>query len=654
VARNDAWVSFGPARGQNSTENPLALPPGTMVASNNVVLDPESSVAVKRRGSTSLSGTPTGTYLVMRHKPPASTEANAELWAFALDSGLKAWRKIGAAAFSSVTLPAEIELILRGVTLNGKLFFSAQTGATNRMYVWDGTVVRKVGLAQSAAPTVANTGVGTYAAVLRYYKVSWKIKDGVKVIAESELSPEVSFTPSGTGTAARVSRPAILDSATHWVVWGSADNITYYKLSSDGVVGSASFDDGVNPSAYSGEQPAEVGTFLPPPSVTIVITDGNRLLMAGQGTTATTAGTGETTPKTNRVWYTPVLGSSDQGDDERIPDNSTQVNYLDLGENTNDGAITELVGPIEGAIFAFTKRRIWKLIATGDLVTPYVTLPVSDRYGAIAGQNRAYVSAVAGEDEYGAPAIYFLSDNGIYRVGQNGVQFVSFEIQTEFQTIGQLANTSPWLFSYPQRKQLWLVTQPSSGNARFFIFQWSQGRPDTDGDIRGGWTTWTYAEALTFGFHAGCLHNTTPGTASAAAEILIPYLATNQSGAIRVFERAAATDGSTNYAGSVRYAPILPAAGQAYVRMTNPVLVSTAASGVSLRLSAIRDFGTETRTADVSLTAVGSETRVIRTVEGLFSADATAIELQIGDASANANLWQVDYLIAPFARQEPR
>lgn len=650
MARRDGWISFGPARGQNSTENPLALPEGSMTASQNLILDPESSVAVKRRGSTSLDGTPDGTYLCVRHKPPGSTEAEAELWAFAVDpddSSLSAWRKVGDDAFASVMLPAAITLILRAVTLNGKLFFGALTGATNRMYVWDGTEVRPVGLGTSAAPTVANIGSGSYSG-LRYYKVSWKIKDGVTVVAESELSPDVSFTPSGSGNGARVTKPTTLGEATHWIVWGSADDITYYNLSGDLALGTTTYDESTAPASYTGDQPDEIGTYLPPPSVTLVITDGNRLLMAGQGTTATSAGTGETVPKTNRIWYTPVLGSSDHGDDERIPDNSQQENYLDLGENTNDGAITELVGPVNGVIFAFTNRRTWKLVPTGDLVTPYLTLPVSDRYGAIAGTNGVFVTAVSGEDEYGAPAVYFLSDNGVYRLGQTGVQFVSFDIQTDYAAA---SNVAPWLFSYPQRKQIWLVTQNATA-AVIFVYHWAQGRPDQDGDLRGGWTTWTYAEAQTFS--AGCLHNTTPGTAGTVAERLVPYLSPNQTGDIRVFERASATDGSTTYAASASYAPILPAAGQARVRLGNPILIAKVATGATIQVQAIRDFGEETRSATTSLTGTVGQTRVIQKIEGLFSADDTAVQITVGDAAAVADLWQVDYLIVPATRQEPR
>lgn len=656
MARNDSWINFGPLRGQNSTENPLSLPPGTAIATSNVVLDPEGSVAVKRNGSSNLSGAPSGTYLVARHKAPGSTEANAELWAFTFTapSTFGAQRKVGSAAFVVIPWTSTVSVI-RTVTLNGKMFIAAFTGGLDRLLVWDGTVVREVGLTIMLAPTVANTGAGAYPAILRYYKTDERIIDaGGRTIARSDLSAATSFTPSGVGTAARVTRGTVEINATHWVVWGSPDNVTYYQLAAPIAVATTTYDDSVQPQNYSGTQPDEVGTYSAPPSVTRIITDGNRLIMAGKGTTATSAGAGETEPKTNRVWFTPVLGSSDQGDDERIPNTGSQKNFIDLGENTNDGAISELVGPVNGVIFVFTKRRIWKLVPTGDVAKPYLSYPVSDRYGAnnitdFGDTSRSImVGAVPGEDERGGPSAYFLSETGLYRVGDSGIQYVSYEIQ---DALNARNLTYAWLFSYPQKRQIWIVT-PNAGltTTKIFVYHWGQGNPDQDGDIRGGWTTWDYENNLFVSY--GCTHNVTPGTAGWFAEILVPYFAIGAG--IRVFERAAATDGSTNYAGSVTYAPILPTLGQSQVRLGNPTLIATAASGVSMQMSATRDFGTETRSATVSLTATGSETQVVRTVEGLFSADDTAISIHIGDASPNANLWKVNWLTAPVTRQETR
>ena len=71
------------------------------------------------------------------------------------------------------------------------------------------------------------------------------------------------------------------------------------------------------------------------------MSDTNRILLAGAWETTGTAD--QTEPKQNRVWYTPVLGSTDEGDDERIPNTVDQQNWVDVG---NEGPITGLGGPL--------------------------------------------------------------------------------------------------------------------------------------------------------------------------------------------------------------------------------------------------------------------------------------------------------------------
>ena len=98
-----------------------------------------------------------------------------------------------------------------GAPLNGKRFF-AYDSAVDRLHVWDPGLssprVRRAGLqGVSTAPTVANTGASTYAAVLRYYRVRFLQITNSRIVRRSEPSSSVSFTPSGAGTHARVTRP---------------------------------------------------------------------------------------------------------------------------------------------------------------------------------------------------------------------------------------------------------------------------------------------------------------------------------------------------------------------------------------------------------------------------------------------------------------
>lgn len=114
------------------------------------------------------------------------------------------------------------------------------------------------GIALGTPPvgSVANTGSGSYAATLRHYKLQWVTEASGVYTALSELSTSFSFTPSGSGTAARITRSTPAGSPTHWRVYGSADNVTYKQLSGDIAIATTTYDDSVAPGSYVGSSPA--------------------------------------------------------------------------------------------------------------------------------------------------------------------------------------------------------------------------------------------------------------------------------------------------------------------------------------------------------------------------------------------------------------
>ena len=641
----ESWSSLGPLRGLNTSENPLSLGPGWATALNNIVLDPQSSLATKRTGSSYITPTlPTNTLNIASLIIDTS---NTTLVAFVYTgAAYQFWRSINGAAFvqeaSAPNLP-----VIRAVYFNRKLFFCVDSPSANRMYVYvPGTGVRLCGLSVSVAATVANTGAGAYAATLRYYKVDWVNLTGTVVNARSELSPSVSFTPSGAGTAARVTKPATLEHATHWRVWGSADNVIYKKISGDIAVGTTTYDDSVNPSAYSGVFQEAVGTFLPPPGVCRILASGPRLVLAGTTTTVAPS-TGETSPSANRVWYTPVLGSLDQGDDERIPNTGTQKNFIDLSDPPT-GDLLELAGPVEGQVYAFSKTQSWRLVPTGDITIPYLTYQISTYLGSNNSNTATTRSADVGETETGAPAVYFTNNLGVFRISSGGdVQLVSHDINP-----GLLAtSTTRGVLSWPSKGRLMVITLLAGtiNTAVIYVFHWRLGRVE-NGVLRGGWTQWTVPDAnvATPILTTAMLHRENSETD------VIPYLLlTNTTKGYR-FNGTTAVDGVTTYAASLTAAPILATGATSYVRVDNPQIVATAVPGESLRVSATRDFGTETRSALVSLAPDGTETRVVRSVEGLFQGDVTALEITIADPLPTSAVWQVDYCTVPTYRQDPR
>lgn len=660
MAQRKGWAAFTPLKGQNTTDNPLSLGDGWATATRNISLDPDGYVASKRAGSRTIT-VPTNTILLASHQ--ASATSSPELWAFVGSGANPMWRSVGGAAFAQIN-PSPSITVQRALSFNGKLFLAAGTAGVNRMYVWDGTQVRFVGLSVSAAPTVANTGGGAYAAVLRYYKVDWVTIDAAgRVAARSELSPSVSFTPSGAGAAARVTKPATLEHATHWRVWGSTDNVLFRKLSADIVVATTTYDDSVLPSAYTGDLPEAVGTFLPPPSVTRVKNPGNRLMICGLGTTATAAGTGETAPRSQRIWYTPVLGSLDQGDDERIPQTADQKNYLDLGQAPS-GDLSEIDGPMDGQMFAFGLDRPWRLPPTGDVTTPFLAFPIQNATGA--GDRFNLISSnpgatAMGETEGGQPAIYWTdSQGGVYRVtGANDVHYVSYDLEGEIAALraaGRLAITGipRAVFSdFTLKRTWWLVPLTAPNELRIYVFHWRNGRLEGV-VVKGGWTTWVHA-VIPSATSVLAYYQDPANFLTINGAVQIPHVVGPSDTVAYVYDQATvAKDGATAYAASIDYAPIVPVDQESRATLLNPVLTATALVGKQLRVTATRDFGTQVNTVDVPIGPTRGEPVVIRTAEGLFQGDVTEVAISVGDAAADSAVWRVHDLRVPFRKQESR
>ena len=115
-------------------------------------------------------------------------------------------------------------------TLNAKHFFFYRS-AQDRLHVWDGTFLRRTGLAQPAAPSVANSvPAGSYATT-RYFRVRYTEMSGATVKRRSEHSATTTFTPSGANDGAVITKPAaISEHETHWEVEASTDNSNFYRI----------------------------------------------------------------------------------------------------------------------------------------------------------------------------------------------------------------------------------------------------------------------------------------------------------------------------------------------------------------------------------------------------------------------------------------
>lgn len=661
-------ITIGDLRGgRNGADPPIALPDNQCVEALNVDWF-DGMIGRKRGGAAAVSDTggtafSSGLQTVLRHVPGAD-ETAAEFWGVDGAATPIAKRMTGGTSFANVTVDDAISTRPQdvvGATLNGKLFL-AYDSSVDRLHVYDPNLasprVRRVGFATPAAPTAANQGSGTYAANLRYYRVRWAQVSSGKVIRVSEPGASVSFTPSGSGLSARITRPtAPGEGETSWFIEVSTDDKTYYWLYAGSTIAgqvfaiattdTTGFDDTAATSSYSAHTVSDpTGMYSRFPSVKYLLSDGNRLLGAG----AWESSGADSGGKNSRVWFTPVLGSTDRGDDERVPNQTNQKNWVDLNEN-DGGGITGMGGPINGVPYVFKYRQIWRLAPTGDVSVPYIPRKISDAYGAIG-----HKTICTGRDHVGNPALYFLSQDGPCRIvvagGVAQIQYLGRDVEDIWSGLNRAATTvvAHGIY-YAAKHQVWwwIATGSSNDPDTKIVFDVLLGRFTEGERVRGGWSKHTGNSAAA---RCSCLMSNTLG-ASMSSD-LKPYIGRASGTAMWKCDTSDTDDAGTAFQSYVKTKPIAIAPVGMNVGVGKTVLLAKVASGVTITQTIDRDYGIETRTSTVLLTASASETRTVKTFEGSEMAQAGTLQFQWGDASATANAWTLDAATLPVHTEDRR
>ena len=449
----------------------------------------QAGALVMRLGSAMQSLASSGITGVVEWMGKFVTNAGVEeRWAASNNAGTANLARRASGSWNSVSFSDTVAVAdlryMSAAALNG-LYAVCYNSDVNRAHVWDGTALRRMGIDKPAAPTAADLGSGAGAIAARMYRIQYLIVSGSDIVAASELSSASSpITPVGADTI-RVTKSTTVDSATHWRVYaiaGSTDTYDLYKLISGNiVVATTTYDDTVDPAAYSGDAPAELGQNIPPPSAKYVIEDGERFIFAGAHEASGTAT--QTAPKQNRVWYTPPLGAADIGDSERIPSTATQKNRIDIGDA---GPITGLA-LLEGIVYVFKADSVWKLLPTGDLTRPYRRRRMTNGTGAI--DQRCVLMA---ENSEGVPCIYFASRTGVYQILGGAIRDVSEAARRDLR-LNAFSAAASLLGWQPHEKTLYVQTAhgtaPAVGQYRQFIFDVAQEKWSgaSYGPYQAGW-----------------------------------------------------------------------------------------------------------------------------------------------------------------------
>lgn len=523
-------------------------------------------------------------------------------------------------------------IILSYASLNISSAGTSNADNTDRLHVWDGSTVRRAGFVTPGACTVANTGAGAYAATIRYYRTRWTEQSGGVTIRRSEPSASTSFTPSGAGTAARVTRPtAAGEGETHWELEASSDGTTFYLLATTAIA-TTTYDDSATVSTYSsGTVSALTGTYTPQKSYRFIAADQGRLLGFGNFTA---------TSRQNDIEVSAVVGSLNVGDAERV--DTTQTYRYTLDES-DSGKPTGLRGPLFGNFYAFKWAQFWELSPTGIASNPYRRTPISKTIGCVGR-----TASCLGEDEASNPCLYFWSpQRGLYRYGVGGMLYIGTGVEDYVlgptATINLAAtNVVATVLYYPAKRQVWCWWATGSSNDP------NQGAIY---DVRtGGWSriptgdTWANVRA------AHLFSRTIGATMSLD---LKPYLTSSTTAGRMYLADDGTQDDNVSYQAYVVTKPLEPGGPGANGSTGDAILLAPAASGVTITATAIPNFdSTVARTGTADLTATGSETRVTRRLQDSSCGNAAYVQYQIGDASAASAAWTLDRLVIPVKRDE--
>jgi hypothetical protein len=580
------------------------------------------------------NSTLTGRISFLYRHVPGTDETAAELWGTD-DAGTPIVNRLAAGtAWSLPTIkdaPTGNGFDFTGASINGKLML-AYKSAQGRLHCWDGSTIRRTGLAATGAPTAANTGAGAYAATLRYYRQRSTVQAGGVTIRRSEPSAYVSFTPSGAGTAARVTQATVINEGeTHWEVEASTDSVTFYRIATV-VIATTTYDDSAATTTYSSNTLSDLtGKYTLQKSYKFLAADQNRILGFGSWTT---------TDKQGRIEISAVIGSADTSDEERV-DTSAVNSYVDLDEN-DSGVATGLAGPIFGAYFAFKERQVWQLTATGVTSQPYRQEAISKSIGSIS-----HHAICRGEDRHGNAALYWMSHRGPYRWSINGLEYIGRNVEDYVlggnATINLGATNSVARAVYHADKRqvwMWWATGSSNDCNNLFIF-----------DVQtNGWSRVPSGDLVANIRCAVMFSNTISASMS---RDLKPYVSQTGAGN-RAWKCDTGTDDNgTAFKAYVDTKAVEPGGPGFMGAVGDAQLLAQVSSGVTITDIITADFGVQTVTGTALLTADGSETRVTRRIEGsALRGDVRFVQHRIGDASAVSNTWTLDRLVFPLGKQE--
>lgn len=625
--------------GMNNTDPAISLPDDQCILAENVEFV-ASMLGERRRGTdgidlpASISGRDRVPF-VFRHLPTGD-ETASELWVLGVTGTTTAVLSKKDTSWTDVTisdtptLTGGYQYQWQGKSLHGKLFLAYKSDQ-DRLHVYDGTSMRRVGLkAPTAAPTAADSGGAGSLTGTRYYRVRYTVQDGGDTLRRSEPSAVLTKTPSGSNASLTVTKPADTgEGATHWELEASLDNANFYRLATT-VVGTTTVVDSTSlNSGYTSYTLSEdIEDYALIPSVKYLAVDGDRLLWA-RGYEDAALG--------SRFGWTPVFAASGVGNDERVETDTDP--YVDL-DAQDSGPITGLSDTVLGANWIFKNRATYKAIRTGKRNAAYSVIKYSDAIGAVDG------SVVTGADAAGQPCLYFLDPSqGPCRLGAGGIKRCGEDLRTTWSRLNiNAASVACSAVYYPDAKQvIWNIAVDSGDTPTVgIVLHVDKAREFADG-VRRGWATWTGTRASALSM---CLYADNVDANTTRSRKLVPFLGLSGSGLVHRCDTGT-TDNGTAYSATVTTKPYLLGSLLSVFEVKSAVLLAKVVSGAAITLKCIRDFALQTTAtvSDVSLAGSGgSETDTVVPLDNLAGTELRVVQFQMTDVNNPTARWQVDQL----------
>lgn len=515
-----------------------------------------------------------------------------------------------------------------GQSLHGKLFI-AYKSAVDRLHVWDGTSLRRTGLAEAAAPAVANTGAGSYAGT-RYIRVRWVTVVGTEVTRRGEPSDVTTFIPSGTGASARVSRPALIsEGETHWEVEFSTDNANFYRIARVAAA-TTTYDDstalGTGYANVSGAVlSATVTDYSLIPSVRYLACEQDRLMGASSF---------EDEALASRVMWTPVNGDPGDGNDERLAMSTDPFKDLD---NYDGGGITGLIAAVNGYVFASKFSHLYQLSRSGQRSKAYDDVALTKERGAIEG------SMVAALDNTGNPTLFAIDpDIGPIRFGPRGVEPCGLDLAQTFDTVNLDANVPCRAVYFAEKKQVhWFVATGDSDTPDTRLVLHTRFMRETPDGMRGGWAVWNGPSAAALAVCAFAVN--VDDMSAGASKVLAPIIGVEDASLVWLTDEGD-DDNGTDYSARLVTKPYVHASLRQF-EVKEGSIMAKAAAGATLNATVIADFGRFSKpVTGISLTPTSTETRVVRKLDNLSLAEIRALQVEFVDPATPGTQWQLEQL----------